>query len=129
MTEVETVARRAVDALNRGDIDGFLEWMHPDVEFTSLIAEAEGETYRGFDGVRRWWHDVRDAFEQVEWGYLDVQGDDERGVAAIRIEGVLGGVEVSQTMWQAVRVREGRAVWWAFFRDERDAHAAVGLSQ
>jgi hypothetical protein len=129
VTELATVARSAVDALNRGDIEGYLEWMHPEVEFTSLIAEAEGETYKGHDGVRRWWRDVRGAFDQVNWEYLDIQGDHERGVAAIRIEGVLGGVEVSQTMWQAVRMREGKAAWWAFFRSEADALDAVGLAQ
>jgi ketosteroid isomerase-like protein len=45
-------------AVNRGDIDGLLAAIHPDVEFKSLIAEAEGETFRGHDGVRRWWNEV-----------------------------------------------------------------------
>jgi ketosteroid isomerase-like protein len=54
---VETL-RRGYAAVNRGDIDGLLANVHPDVEFTSLIAEAEGETFRGHDGVRRWWKEV-----------------------------------------------------------------------
>jgi ketosteroid isomerase-like protein len=44
------VLRKGYAAVNRGDIDGFLADVHPDVEFTSLIAEAEGETFRGHDG-------------------------------------------------------------------------------
>jgi ketosteroid isomerase-like protein len=50
---VETF-RRGYEAVNRGDVDGLLVAIHPDVEFTSLIAEAEGETFRGHEGVRRW---------------------------------------------------------------------------
>ena len=52
------VLRKGYAAVNHGDIDGFLATVHPDVEFTSLIAEAEGETFRGHDGVRRWWTEV-----------------------------------------------------------------------
>ena len=43
----------ATAALNGDDVDGFLTTVHPDAEFKSLIAEAEGETFRGHDGVRR----------------------------------------------------------------------------
>ena len=50
--------RRGFAVVNHGDIDGLLVNVHPDVEFTSLIAEAEGETFRGDDGVRRWWKEV-----------------------------------------------------------------------
>jgi ketosteroid isomerase-like protein len=56
--EIEKLARMAFDALNRDDLDGFLELIDPEVEFTSLIAEAEGETFPGHDGVRRWWESV-----------------------------------------------------------------------
>ena len=52
------IFRRGYAAVNRGDIDGVLLTVHPDVEFTSLIAEAEGETFRGHEGVRRWWKEV-----------------------------------------------------------------------
>ena len=55
---LEQIYRRGIDAVNRGDLEGFLASVHPDVEFTSLIAEAEGETFHGHDGVRRWWHEV-----------------------------------------------------------------------
>jgi ketosteroid isomerase-like protein len=59
MSEENVELLRTGDAAaNRGDVEGFLVSVHPDVEFTSLIAEAEGETFRGHDGVRRWWHEV-----------------------------------------------------------------------
>ena len=42
--------------------------------------------------------------------------------------GTLGGVPVEQTMWQAVKLRDRKAYWWANFRTEREALEAVGLS-
>jgi ketosteroid isomerase-like protein len=127
--ELREVAESAVDALNRGDIDRFLALLDPDVEFTSMIAEAEGETFHGHEGVRRWWHNVREAFEIVQWEYLDIRAQGDRGVARVRAAGKLGGVELEQTTWQAMTMRHGRGVWWAFFRSEREAFEAVGLRE
>jgi ketosteroid isomerase-like protein len=52
------VLRSGYAAVNRGDIDALLPHIHPDVEFTSLVAEAEGQTFSGHDGVRLWWTEV-----------------------------------------------------------------------
>ena len=51
--------------LEAGDIDSFLEHIDENVEFTSIVAEAEGTTFHGHDGVREWWASVRGAFEVV----------------------------------------------------------------
>jgi hypothetical protein len=51
-----------------------------------------------------------------------------RGVACVRLAGTISDVPLEQTVWQAVRMREGKASWWAFFRTEREALAAVGLA-
>ena len=51
------------EALNSGDLEAFLAQTAEDVEFTSLVAEAEGRTYRGHAGVRRWWETVLGAFK------------------------------------------------------------------
>ena len=79
--DINELADRAVDALNRDDLDGFLDLVDPEVEFTSMIAEAEGETFRGHDGVRRWWESIRNAFEEVRWTHFGIQTHGERGVA------------------------------------------------
>ena len=131
MTEADFDLRRlaseAAEALNAGDVDAFVALVHPEVEFKSMVAEMEDETFRGHDGVRRWWASVHDAFDSPTWVYEDLVPDVDRGVAKLRIEGTLGGVELSQTMWQAIVTRDGLAVWWRFFRSEREALEAVGL--
>jgi hypothetical protein len=124
-TSPEQILGGATDALNRGDLDDFLSWMHPEVEFKSLIAEAEGETFRGHDGVRAWWGSVRSAFADARWDYQEVRIWGDRGIAKVRITGALSGVQLGQTMWQAFAQRDGKAVWWEFFRTEEEAAEAV----
>jgi ketosteroid isomerase-like protein len=57
-SELRAIAETALRALNAGDLDGFLEVVADDVEFTSMILEVEGQTFRGRDGVRAWWQTV-----------------------------------------------------------------------
>jgi ketosteroid isomerase-like protein len=127
--ELLAMAEAAFGALNSGDLDGFLAVAAEDVEFTSLVAEVEGTTFRGHDGVRTWWETVRGAFSDVRWEVLEVRGAGGRGVAHVRMAGTLGGVPVNLMMWLAARLRKGRVSWWSFFRTEREALEAVGLSE
>ena len=125
--DIRAVAEAAFEALNADDLEAFLALTHDQVEFTSLVAEAEGTTFRGHDGVRTWWDTVRGAFEEPRWEVLDLNGSGDSGVARFRLEGTLGGARVTQVMWQAGRLREGKIGWWAFFRAEDEAFAAVEL--
>jgi ketosteroid isomerase-like protein len=124
--QLRSLAEAAYRALNAGDLNRFLEVIAEDVEFTSMVAEAEGTVFRGHDGVRAWWESVRGAFDQPRWELLEIDGASDRGVAKFRLTGTLSGVPVEQSMWQAVRLRDGEARWWAFFRSEREAREAVG---
>jgi ketosteroid isomerase-like protein len=121
--------RRGYAAVNRGDIDGLLDAVHPDVEFTSLIAEAEGEIFHGHDGVRRWWNEV-----VLPLGGLHGDPEEVRDFDDTVIARVLGtyrprGVEVRQTVWNVVRFRDGKAAWWRFFRTEQEALEAAALAE
>lgn len=127
--ELRAIAEAAFEALNAGDLNAFLAVASDDVEFTSLVAEVEGTTFRGHDGVRAWWERVRGAFADVEWELLEFRSSGPRGVAQIRMAGTLGGVPVNQRMWLAARTRDGRVSWWSFFRTEREALEALGLSE
>ena len=127
--ELGALAETAFGALNSGDLDGFISVATEDVEFTSMIAEVEGTTFRGHDGIRTWWETVVEAFGEVHWEVLEVRGPGERGVAHIRMDGTLGGVPLNLRMWLAARLREGRVKWWSWYRTEQEALEAVGLSE
>jgi ketosteroid isomerase-like protein len=131
MSEVTPEARALVDtafgAINSGDLDAGLAVIADDVEFTSLIAEAEGATFRGHAGVRAWWETVRGAFEDVRWELLEIrQPADDCIVIHFRMAGVLSGVPLEQPMWQTLRTHDdGKVTWWGIFRTEREALEAV----
>jgi ketosteroid isomerase-like protein len=125
---LRALAEAAYDALNRRDLEAFLALVTDDVEFTSLIAEAEGTSFHGHEGVRTWWDTVPGSFEDVRWELLSFDASGDRGLMQLTIVGTIGGVPVEQTMWQASRMRDGRVCWWGLFRTEDEARAAIGLT-
>jgi ketosteroid isomerase-like protein len=127
-SELRAIAETALRALNAGDLDGFLGVVADDVEFTSMILEVEGQTFRGREGVRDWWHAVVNSFEDVKWELLELAESDGRAVAKLRAAATLGGGQVvDQLVWQAATYKDGLLTWWAFFRNEEEALEAVAL--
>ena len=126
-SELRAIAETAFRALNANDLDSFLTVVADDVEFTSMILEMEGVTFRGHDGVRTWWDTVRDSFQGVHWELLDLVQSDHKGIAKLRAAANLGGGRVDQLVWQAAPFSDGQLTWWAFFRSEKEAREAGGL--
>jgi len=119
--------RGAYAAMTRGDLEGLLVQVHPDAQFKSLIAEVEGENFRGHDGVRRWWNGV-----VLPLGGLTAEPVEVRDLGDTAIAQVLAtyrprGVQVRQTVWHVVRFRDGMAAQWDFFRTEEEALGAAGI--
>ncbi len=116
------VVRKAWAALERKDIDAFLEPIDPEIEFLSLIAEAEGRTYRGHDGVRDWWDTVSESLGGLGYEVQDFTSLGEGHVLTeVVITATVADVEVTQTMWHLSEIRGGKAIWWAVFRSEEEA--------
>src|SRR5919198_3325847 len=122
------VMRAGFEAVDRDDLDAFLALAHPKIEFRSLIAEAEGRTYQGHEGVREWWDTVIRSL-RIRPGAEEIEGFRDRGVARLRLAGTVAGVVVPQTMWMGWRVRNGQIIWWATYRTETEALEAAGLRE
>ena len=119
-------AERAYAALAEDHLEGFLDLIDPDVEFTSLIAEAEGNTYRGHDGVRDWWENIKSGFGGLRWGVDEIREVGEDAVLIrMRVIGSLGGAPLAQTMFQPVQARGEKVGWWGVFRTEDEALRAL----
>ncbi len=72
--DLRSLYEAAFRAINAGDLDAFLALVSEDVEFTSMVAEAEGTTFRGHSGMRTWWETIRGAFDDVHWELLHFSG-------------------------------------------------------
>jgi ketosteroid isomerase-like protein len=127
-TENEETLKRAYAAFESRDLEEIVATTDPEVVFTSLIRESEGGEYVGHDGVREFftslfevlpdWHPVLDSFEDY--------GDRLLVRAKITASPPGGEVLMEQVVWQVVRLRDGLAIRWDFFRTEDEARAALG---
>jgi ketosteroid isomerase-like protein len=118
-SEAFELSQRAWVAVDDRDLDGFLEIVHEDVEFVSLVAEAEGGTFQGHDGVRTWWESVGESLGTLHYEPREMRDlGDGAVLTQLLVSGTVAGVEVPQAMWHAVQVRDGKAAWWGSFRTE-----------
>jgi ketosteroid isomerase-like protein len=127
--EVDNLAqiRRGYAAFKNRDFDELIAVTHPDIEFTSLIRESEGEVYRGHDGVREFFKSLLEVLPDwiPEIDTVEDYGDRMLVKATIHATPPGGSVPMEQVMWQAVRLRDGLAIRWDFFRTEEEARAAL----
>ena len=120
------VVRGSHEAFRRRDFDAFVDYMDPDIEFSSLVLEVEG-TYRGHDGIRSWWNDMLAVFPDWQPQVEDAREVGGRVVLRVRAEGsgTGSGIDVDRDIWQVAEVRDGRLTAWRFFRSEDEALAAA----
>ena len=108
------------DALGRF-LDPGIEWAPVD---HSLLAV---DSYRGFDGVRRFWREFLSTWETygVELLRFDDAGD--QVAVVVHIVGRTHEIEVDETRSSLLTVRDGRVVRVQSFADPEGAREAAGL--
>ena len=118
-------ALRSVDAVNRGDVDAFVDCLHPDVEW-----EENGDVpgarviYRGREEVRAWFAEVmKEPWERFDIQVEEISEADGGGILGGQRIVALGrgsGVEIDMRFWTASWFADGkvlkRQVFWT--RDE-----------
>jgi ketosteroid isomerase-like protein len=113
--------RRLTDAALSRFLDPQVEWLPvPD----SLLA---AESYRGFEGVRRFWGEFVSTWESymVEPLRFDDAGD--QVAVVVRIAGRTHELAVDDTRSALLTVRDGRVVRVESFADAKGAREAAGL--
>ena len=121
---------RAMDAVNRRDLDAFLALADDDVEAVPGAVAVDGG-YHGHEGMRRWWKNWLDVFPDWNIEVVEVRDVGDLTVAALRFRahGAGSDIPLDQTVWQVVRWRRGKCVWWRSFDTRAEALEAVGLSE
>jgi ketosteroid isomerase-like protein len=122
--------REGFEALNSGDEERILAFAHPDFE-TSVPPEfsAEPDTYRGHDGIRRYFALFDDAMEGVHFEAEQMWEAGDSVVALVRLtaRGKQTGIAVEQRSAQVWTIREGRALRAQTFPELAEAFAAAGV--
>jgi ketosteroid isomerase-like protein len=118
-----------IGALNRGDVDGMLERMHPDFEWRPLESSpVAGGVYRGHEQVRRYVEDWLGTFEdlRIELEEPTEVGDHVVAVVHGRARGRASGVELNNRFCQVWRLRDGLALGMDEYASRELALAELG---
>ena len=130
------IARSGLEAFNRAFSEGasdFYATLDPKVEWVPMSALLEGTLYRGHDGVRDWFEEMRrdwTSFEVRPEQFRDLGNGRVLALGSWRAQGRGGGVliEFSQAAW-LVQSRRGRLVRLQAFTERKQALEAAGLSE
>jgi ketosteroid isomerase-like protein len=124
------VLRRGFEAINGGDIDRILEFIHP--EFEAEIPpelSAEPDTYRGHEGIRRYFQTFEDAMDEIHFEPERFWDAEDRVVAVVRVsaKGRETGIAVEQLTAQLWTIRDGKAAGVRAYASLAEALDAAGL--
>jgi ketosteroid isomerase-like protein len=126
------LARRHIDAWNRGDLDAWVELFHPNCEYISeLIGRMEGSdnVFRGREGVRRFWDEWHSVWDiTVEVSEIRDLGDTVLTIGRNRARGSASGVNLDVPMAYVAEVEGGLTRRLRAYHDPVEALEAVGLS-
>ncbi len=118
------LTRQAQDAFNRRDLHGLLALMDLDVEFVPYEVSVQGgDPYRGHAGVRTWWEESLAAIPDLRAEQHELRDFGEMIFVRGRLRGQGGasGASFERPLWQAVKWREKKLVWWRAFETEAEA--------
>ncbi len=99
-------------------------------EIISAVFIMEG-SYRGHEGVRRWWQDLHDTFPDwdAEVGEVRALGDATLAALHVRGHGGESGAPIDHTMWHLAHWRNGQMVRLSSHDSEAEALEAAGLRE
>jgi ketosteroid isomerase-like protein len=122
------VVRRWFKALEDGNAAP--EMCDPEIEITNWAESPITGPYRGHTGVRRWWEDVTDAFEEFHWELQSIEAiDEQRCLTVQRIAGRFRhtGIETDWAWGAIITVRRGKILSAVGYVSPRRARRAAGL--
>lgn len=121
--------KRGVDAFNRGDMDGMLAMLDPEVEFvTAGLFPGTAPIYRGHDGWVTFWGDFRGTWEslRIETNEVHEAGDRVVLLMTFNARG-RNGLEVHRKFANVWTIRDGLAVRLQSYGEWSAALESVGL--
>jgi ketosteroid isomerase-like protein len=123
------IVKRGFAGFNESGVDGILPLIHPDFEATTPPELAsEPDTYRGHEGVRRYFDSFYEVMDQIRWDshrFREV-GDRVLVEFTLRARGKTTGLDFGQDAVMVWELRDGKAVGLDLYPTLDEALAAVG---
>jgi ketosteroid isomerase-like protein len=122
------IVERGFEAFNSKGIEGILPIIHPDFEATTPPELAsEPDTYRGHDGIRRWFDSFYEVMDAIRWdarGFREV-GDRVVVEFTLRARGKITGLDFGQEAVMVWELRDGMAIRLSLYPTLDQALSAV----
>jgi ketosteroid isomerase-like protein len=122
------LVRQGFEAMREGDVEALLPFIHPDFEATTPPAlAAEPDTYRGIDGIRRYFDTFYEAMDRLSFEPQDFIQVGERVVVplTLRARGRTTGIETAQDIVLIWDVKDGKAIRIEVYATLEEAMAAA----
>lgn len=107
------IVQRGFEAFNSEGVEGILPFLHADFEATTPPELAsEPDTYRGHDGVRRWFDSFYDVMDEIRWDARSFREVGDRVVVefTLRARGKTTGLAFGQDAVMVWELRDAQAI-------------------
>jgi uncharacterized protein len=122
------LVRQGFEAMREGDPDAIVPFIHPEFEATTPPQlAAEPDTYRGHDGVRRYFESFYEAMDRVSFDaqeFIPV-GDLVVVDSVLRTRGRTTGIETEQRLATVWDLKDGKAYRLSVYATVDEAIAAA----
>jgi ketosteroid isomerase-like protein len=121
---LEDTVYTAYEAWSRRDIDALLEVVHPEAEARPILGANIGiSVYRGREGLRDWFKDLHQEWEQFQTRVTQIDARDDRALLTIQIHarGRASGVVIEGDLYHVVELRDGLILRLEAFGDRDGA--------
>lgn len=122
------IVERGIEAFNDRGVEGIIPYIHPEFEATTPPNLAsEPDTYRGHDGVRRWFDSFYEVMDQIRWDAHSFQQVGDRVVVefTLRARGKTTGLDFGQEATMVWSLRDGKGIRIELFETLDEALAAA----
>jgi ketosteroid isomerase-like protein len=125
------VATQAIEAFNGRDVDAFANLTTPDFEWSPSMVAIEGETFRGREGIERYFRSLHDGWDQFHVHRNHFREAEDLVVMLGRLEGrgMGSGVPIEASLGMVFDFRGGAIARIRGFLDHAEALRTAGMSE
>jgi ketosteroid isomerase-like protein len=122
------IVKSAFAEFNSGGVEAVLPRFDPEFEATTPPELAsEPDTYRGHEGVRRWFESFAEVMEEIRWDPKSFAGAGDRVIVefTMRARGKTTGLDFGQDAVMVWTLRDGKAISLELYPTLEEAQAAT----
>jgi ketosteroid isomerase-like protein len=122
------IVERGFEAFNERGVEGILPYIHPDFETTTPPDLAsEPDTYRGHEGVQRWFSSFDEVMDEIRWDARSFRQVGDRVVVefTLRARGKTTGLAFGQDAVMVWELRDGQGIHIDLYPTLEEALAAL----